>query len=312
MRRTVGLCLAVLLILSLTACDGTAPVSSDLTDMSDVFVGDTVTTDVPPATTTTTVPPTTTTTAPLTAEQKRELQIKQDFLAWIQANGYNADKTINDVTIHKKHGVWNGALALSIGTGNGGGLTAARYHKIVGNKYTGGYLLDALHLYKGEEFKTLDDAYNSGWVTQAEVGEILRLVLNNYDRQVLDNKVIHQAIAFLNEQYPDGSDLFGDVSSLTVMDVDVQESSSEKHDGFALYHVSVNTFFSAPGFINRNQMLTDIELAGYTFSINRERWALLFIYKDGLVKHLPQAYEAGWLDKNEVYTILQQAGAEFK
>ncbi len=63
MRRMISLCLAVLLILSLTACGGTAPVSSDLPDVpneSDEFVPDTTTTLPPTTTTTTTVPPTTT------------------------------------------------------------------------------------------------------------------------------------------------------------------------------------------------------------------------------------------------------------
>ncbi len=61
MRRMISLCLAVLLILSLTACGGTGAVSSDLPDVpkeSDEFVPDTTTT-IPPTTTTTTAPPTT-------------------------------------------------------------------------------------------------------------------------------------------------------------------------------------------------------------------------------------------------------------
>lgn len=308
-KRILALILSTMLLLPLAACGGGAPVSSDV---SDVPVPDTTTTTTtvpttttttaaPTTTTTTTAAPATTTTAPLTAEQKRELQIKQDYVAYMhkQDSSY-AKYTVDDVYIGKYYGTWNGALALSIDF-SFGYLAVMGYYDILGYRLEvdSGYMA-RFELYKNGEFKGIQAAYDAGWISKADGEDILRKHFN-LDRQIKTEEVKRLALAFLQEQYPDGSDVFGDVSQLTVSDVYVEESGVE-YDGFERFFVNVSSIYFVPD----KSPLTGVELAGYTFTIDRQVWSNQFIYKDGEVKHLPQAYEAGWVTRADVYKMLER------
>lgn len=177
-RRTTALLCALGLLILLTACGGTTPVSSDVPDVSNEsseFAPDSTTTTVPPTTTTTTAAPTTTTTAPLTAEEKLDLQIKKDFLALQQAEGFLKDITFDKIHIEKKHGIWNDALVLSIPSGNH--TDQMRYYEIAGLRFLAGVTsMYNCYLYKNRKFESIRGAYESGWITEEDVRKIVETV----------------------------------------------------------------------------------------------------------------------------------------
>ncbi len=299
-RRIVAFLCAVGWLLSLTACGGTGAVSSDVSDVpneSDEFVPDT----------TTTVPPTTTTAAPLTAEQKQELQIKQAYLAYQQARGYLKNFSPEKIDVHKTYGTWNGVIAVSVSPGtnrtglyDGTGTTIAGY--LVGARH-----ISEVWLFKNEEVKELNQGYEDGWVSKTDVEEILRILIPDFENELLLGEVRRRMVAFLKEQYPNGSEAFGHLRQLTPESVSIM--GCHAYDGFDLYYLWTDVFMDAD--ISPDALLT-IDLAGYTFTVRRDSWIQYFIYKDGQVKHLPQAYEAGWLDEETLYEVLKERNVEFE
>lgn len=216
------------------------------------------------------------------------------------------NKSVSDVTISEYFGAYGADeeyMAMFIDGkdfGTGGIADVVTKTKIAG--YTFVYPTSkTIDIYYFNEFTTLEKAYEKGWLTDYDIRDIYYYYTNANSRKSVDNSYVPPAFVPLADEkalkikqdflllYKDEAERYGS----GVEDITIREY-------FGTYNGCSVMFIDTPWWGYMDSFWSE-EIAGYTFGYGSSQ--TLDVYRDGEFVSLKEAYEKGWLSKNDIKDI---------